>query len=100
MFYHPTRELWCVVHGDDFVFTGFQEDLDFALGVMKKDYDIKSRGFPGPSKGDVKEIDILGRALKYTEAGITWQADPRHRKMILEHFWFQQANQILDGKRC
>ena len=36
MFYHPTRELWCVVHGDDFVFTGFQEDLDFALGIMKR----------------------------------------------------------------
>jgi len=88
MFYHPTRELWCVVHGDDFVFTGFQEDLDFALGIMEKEYEIKNRGTLGPSEGDVKEIDILGRVLKYTSSGITWQADPRHRKMILEHFGF------------
>ena len=59
MFYHPTRELWCVVHGDDFVFTGFQEDLDFALGIMENEYEIKNRGTLGPSEGDVKEIGIL-----------------------------------------
>ena len=58
------------------------------VGVMEKEYDIKNRGTLGPSKGDVKEIDILGRALKYTSAGMTWHADPRHRKMILERFGF------------
>ena len=99
MFYHPVRELWCVVHGDDFVFTGFQEDLDFAFGIMKKEYDIKNRGTLGPGEGDVKEIDMLGRVLKYTEAGITWQADPRHRKLILEHLGFDKQT-LFDEKLC
>ena len=99
MFYHPKRELWCVVHGDDFVFTGVQEDLDFALGLMKKEYEIKNRGTLGPSERDVKEIDILGRVLKHTSSGITWQADPRHRKMILEYFGFNGQTKSVT-KNC
>ena len=83
------------MHGDDFVFTGFQEVLDFALGVMEKEYDIKNRGTLVPSEGDVKKIDILGRVLKYTPSGITWQADPRHRKMILEHFGFNEQTKSV-----
>ena len=85
MLYHPGRELWCIVHGDDFMFTGFQEDLNFALATTKKEYDIKNRGVLGLGEEDVKEIDMLGRVLKYTETGISWQADPRHRRMMFEH---------------
>jgi len=62
---------------------------------MEKEYDIKNRGTLGPSEGDVKEIDILGRVLKYTEAGITWRADPRHRTIILEHFGFNKQTTSL-----
>ena len=95
MFYHPERELWCAVHGDDFMFTGFQEDLEYALKVMKKEYEIKNRGVLGPDDGDLKEIDMLGRILKYKSTGISWQADPRHRKMIIEHFGFKAETKAL-----
>ena len=29
VFFYPQRELWCVVHGDDFTFAGYDEDFDF-----------------------------------------------------------------------
>ena len=77
------------------MFTGFQEDLEYALKVMKKDYEIKNRGVLGPDDGDLKEIDMLGRILKYKSTGISWQADPRHRKMIIEHFGFKAETKAL-----
>ena len=31
VFYHPERDLSCVVHGDDFTFCGIEEDLNWIL---------------------------------------------------------------------
>jgi hypothetical protein len=95
MFFHPGRELWCVVHGNDFMFTGFEDDLNFALKVMKNGYEIKNRGVLGPDESDVQEIDMLGRILTYKSSGISWKADPRHRKMILEHFGLNAETKVL-----
>ena len=95
IFHHAGRELWCVVHGDDFMFTGYQEDLNFALELMKKEYDVKNRGTLGPGPDDVQKIDMLGRILQYHSWGLSWQADPRHRKMILEHFGFNDETKAL-----
>ena len=36
--------MWCIVHGDDFTFTGYDEDLDCIEGIMKDAYEIKVRG--------------------------------------------------------
>ena len=43
-FWHEGRSMWCVVHGDDFTFTGYDEDLDFIESIMKDAYEIKVRG--------------------------------------------------------
>ena len=37
-FHHKTREMWCVVHGDDFSFVGFDKDLDFIEHLLKQNY--------------------------------------------------------------
>ena len=94
-FHHKTREMWCVVHGDDFSFVGFDKDLDFIEQLLKDNYEVKIRGPLGPSSEDVQEIDILGRILKYEAWGCSWQADPRHRKMILEHFGFNHLTKAV-----
>jgi hypothetical protein len=85
-FYHSARDLWAVVHGDDFTFTGLDEDLDFILGVLTDNYEIKNRGRLGTGPKDVREIDILGRRVKLHEWGVSWGGDPRHRDKILAHF--------------
>lgn len=85
-FYHPDREMWAVVHGGDFVFTGLDGDLNFALAVLQKHYEIKNRGRLGSGPKDVQEIDILGRMVRLQDWGLSWEADGRHRRMIMEHF--------------
>ena len=85
-FYHASRDLWAVVHGDDFTFTGLDEDLDYILGILTDNYEIKNRGRLGTGPKDVREIDILGRRVKLHEWGISWGGDPRHRDKILAFF--------------
>ena len=53
--------MWCVVHGDDFSFVGYDSDLDFIVKVLQQEYEIKVRGRLGPGPRDTREIDILGR---------------------------------------
>ena len=54
VFYHPTRDLSCVVHGDDFTFCGEDGDLDWIEGLMAKWFEIKVRarlGMPRMIRG-------------------------------------------------
>ena len=44
VFWHERRSMWCVVHGDDFSFLGYDSDLDFIAQVLQKEYEIKIRG--------------------------------------------------------
>ena len=63
---------------------------------MQKEYEIKVRGRLGPDEKDVQEIDLLGRTIKYEAWCLYWQADPRHRKMIiLEHFGLDESSKVL-----
>ena len=95
LFYHPVKDLWGVVRGDDFVFNGLDRDLDFVRDELMKKYEIKDRGRLGFGQADVREIDILGRVLKLHWWGISWEADNRHRNKILEYFGMEPGSKPL-----
>ena len=84
VFYHPGRDLSLAVHGDDFTFCGLEEDLVWIRGLMGSWFEIKLRGVLGPDPGDQKEVTILGRRVVWGEGGISYEADPKHRELILE----------------
>ncbi len=77
VFYQASRDMSAVVHGDYFTFTGLDEDLNFRLGVMAANYEIKNRGRLGSGPSDVQGIDILGRGVKLHEWGMSWPPAPR-----------------------
>jgi hypothetical protein len=81
-FTHASRDLRCMVHGDDFVFVGPDEDLEWAEKVMEESFLIKRVGKLGGDTGDDNEIRILNRVLRWTEAGIKYEADPRHAEIL------------------
>ena len=99
--YHPKRDLSCVVHGDDFSFCGLEEDLVWIRDLMSSWFDIKVRGMLGADDQDDKEVVILGRIVRWTKDGITYEADPKHRRIILEYFGFDQESRPLstNGER-
>ena len=74
----------CVVHGDDFTFLGFAEELQKVASVMKEWYELKVRGVLGGELGDDVEIRILNRTMKWKDGVITYEADNKHAKIIFE----------------
>ena len=79
-FWHRERDLACVVHGDDFTFSGFDVDLIWIEGLMKDWFEIKVRAKLGPEDTVDKEVTILGRTVRWRVWGLEYQADERHRK--------------------
>ncbi len=86
VFYHKGRDISLAVHGDDFTFCGREMDLLWIKKLLPTWLEIKVRGMLGHDEKDDKEIIILGRTLRWTQDGLEYEADPKHRKMILEHF--------------
>ena len=97
VFWNPERDLSCVVHGDDFTFSGFHEDLIWIKGLMQEWFEIKVRAVMGPEDADDKEVNILGRTVRWKDWGIEYEADKRHRKVIIEYFGFNEKTKGLTG---
>ena len=51
LFYHPKRDLSVVVHGDDFVPCGFDQDLKWAAQYIAKCFEVQLRAVLGGSRG-------------------------------------------------
>ena len=81
-FYHKSRQISIVVHGDDFTALGVDSDLDWYESELAKHFELKIRGrigegCPGPNK-----IKILNRCVELTENGLIYEADPRHAELL------------------
>ena len=83
-----------IVHGDDFVWDGRDEDLDWVRKVLDN-YERKNRVrlWCGPNDGG--KIDMRGRVIERTHEGITWQGDPRHFDLLQEYFGMDDKTKVL-----
>ena len=95
VFWHPELDISCVVHGDDFTFVSECKGLDYVEELMKKWYEVKVKARLGPDSGDDKVVEILGRQVRWTDEGIEYEADPRHRKIILEQLGLSENSKGL-----
>lgn len=83
VFYRPSDQTRLVVHGDVFTFLlGIPNALDEMLSHFRQWWDNKLRGVLGDDTGNIKEIDILNRKLKWDGARLTLAADHRHREIL------------------
>ena len=53
-FYHESREIRAVIHGDDFTILGWGNQLDWFRGEIKDRFEVKFRGRMGPGRDDDK----------------------------------------------
>ena len=82
LFYHPKRNIWATVHGDDFTILASEENLDWFRKRIAERFEVKFRGRIGPSERDEKSIRILNRILTWTKDGIEYEADQRHAETV------------------
>ena len=90
VFYNEERDTSCVCHGDDFTLVAEESELRWLAWLMGECFEIKARRLLGPENKDMKEIVILGRVVRWTADGVEFEADPRHRKVLKNHFGFEE----------
>ena len=93
-FTHNTRDLRLVVHGDDFTILGCDGDLDYFEKGIQTEFEVKVRGRLGSGKDDDKSIRILNRIVRWTEAGLRIEADPRHVEILINEMGLGEANAV------
>ena len=59
-------------------------------------YELKNRGRLGRGFKDVQTIDMLGRTIKITKEGISWEGDPRHKDILVKHFGMNESTKVLN----
>jgi hypothetical protein len=91
-FWNEALDVSCLVHGDDFTFVGRNADLDAIENKMREWYEIKVKARLGPGRDDAKEVDVLGRLLRCTEEGYEYEADRKHRQIVMETLGFDEKS--------
>ena len=81
-FYHAEWDVRCVVHGDDFTFTGCDAELDKVQSAMEAAFLCKVEGRLGGSASDLQEARLLNRVIRWTPEGLRYEADPRHAEQL------------------
>jgi hypothetical protein len=99
-FWNEEKDVSCLVHGDDFTFVGKDVDLDAVESCMKEWYEVKVKARLGPGEADAKEVDVLGRTLRCTPAGYEYEADRKHRNMVMCSLGFDDKSKglMVNGK--
>jgi hypothetical protein len=97
VFFCESKNVRCVVHGDDFTFTGKKKDLEMIAKAMKEVYELKVRAVLGDGVSDDKEITILNRKLSWGEDGLKYEADEKHVEEILKYFNLSKESRGLDA---
>ncbi len=92
LFSHPSRQLVCSVHGDDFTTTGAKCDLDWFEGMIQEHYECTVQGRLGPGPDDAKEGIVLNRIVRWGADGIEYEADPRQAEKLIAECGLTGAN--------
>ena len=71
------------VHGDDFTTAGPKHELDWFEKRLSDVYELTKGGRLGPGAKDDKEATVLNRVVRWTEAGLEYEADPRQVEKLL-----------------
>ena len=64
---------------------------------MKEWYEIKDRGIMGSGVGEIKEVVILGRTVRWTAEGIEYEADAKHRKTLMKRAGLEEDSKAASG---
>ena len=94
IFMHSTRRLMVIVHGDDFLCLGTDDDLSWLEGQVKSVYGYKVIGRIGSEPDDDKNLRVLNRMITWTEAGIELEGDQRHAEIVAEMLGLSTAKGV------
>ena len=93
VFVHEERDIWTLVHGDDYFSAGSKDSLSWLESELSKKYEIKTNRI-GHGTHCSAEGQILNRVVRATERGYELEADPRHAELVVEQLGLQTAKGV------
>ena len=97
VFFNKDSGVRVVVHGDDFTVSGVKKGLEHLRDKMAEWYEIKDRGIMGSGRGEIREVKILGRTVRWTDEGIEYEADEKHRKELMKRTGLMEDSKAVVG---
>jgi hypothetical protein len=82
-YFHAQLEVRGIVHGDDFVLSGRAAALDVVKAGMHERFLLKELGRLGGGEGELRELRVLNRVIRWTPEGLKYEADPRHAEIVV-----------------
>ena len=76
VFVMKARNMATSVHGDGFTTVGPKAELDWLETKLGSKYEFRTGGRFGPGRNYAKEILVFKRAIRWTETGLEYEADP------------------------
>ena len=93
VFHHPGRDVRVLVHGDDYLSSGYAKDLDWLKACLEKQYELQSQRI-GVGEGKSSEGKILNRIVRWTSNGFEMEADPRHCELVLKQLEIEDQKSL------
>ena len=90
IFHCSATDTTIMVHGDDFVGVGRPEELAKLRSALESKYKLKVETLSGESC-DVQEVKILNKIVRWTDAGVELEADPRHAEIVVRAMGLQEG---------
>ena len=94
IFYHAGRSVQTVVHGDNYTSVGTPEMLQWLRTELENKYESKTSVI-GHGPGAVPEGRVLNQIIRFTHAGIEYEADQRHAEFIAQEMQVQGEKPYL-----
>ena len=90
LFYNKKIDVAIMVHGDDFVAVGPDQQLENVSRTLGEKYKIKVEQL-GQKEGQKSEIRILNKVVRISEQGLELEADPRHAELVVKELGLESA---------
>ena len=93
VYYHPASGAMAVAHVDDVLAIGPKSQLQNLQSQLQKKYELKHE-ILGPDPDEAKEVEFLGRSIKWTATGLEYQAGQKHIQTLVEDWNMQQCRAV------
>ena len=95
-FQHRCRQMWGMVHGDDFLVLANEKNLQFMDSVLKSKYKVRWEATLGTGPNDHKEMFFLNRLVQLVQRldgqfQLEIEADVRHSELIIKQLNLEGA---------
>ena len=93
VYIHPTSGVKLLAHVDDIMAVGPENALQDLQRQLRAKYELKSQML-GPTADCAKEVEFLGRTVRWTENGLQYEAGSKHVQALLQDWNLEGCKEI------